>query len=311
MFNSETINFYETNYELINNWFVSPGEKVILGDKSNQTCRFCSQSKPEVSFNNIAHAIPEALGNKSIATHYECDECNSFFGQSIENDLGNWTKPNRVFARIRGKNGVPKIKKIGATNGWRIEYKEQSGLHISSYEDDPIFEINEEEKFVTFTVVRDAYTPVGVLKAFMKIGLTLIPENEIENFRLLLEWIKQKDYSVSFAETMPLIHTFVPGPMRSDVLAVSLLRRKNATQNLPYLFLVVGYGNDIFQVWLPSEVKDKGDGKTSEIPPFQPFSGMSSEFGKPQLSKIPLSSPNIVRGDKEKFTMGFDHLEIS
>ena len=65
------------------------------------------------TFKHDALAIPEFLGNKRIFANYECDSCNQFFGSGIETDLGNWTKPSRTFARIRGKRGVPSIKEGG------------------------------------------------------------------------------------------------------------------------------------------------------------------------------------------------------
>jgi hypothetical protein len=58
------------------------------------------------------------LGNKSVESTYECDACNEIFGKGIENDLGNWSKPMRTLARIRGKSGVPTIKKTGDAPGW-------------------------------------------------------------------------------------------------------------------------------------------------------------------------------------------------
>jgi len=44
------------------------------------------------------------------------------FGDGIENDLGNWSKPMRSFAPVRGKSGVPTLKKGGHGPGRRIEY---------------------------------------------------------------------------------------------------------------------------------------------------------------------------------------------
>ncbi|MEX6156050.1 HNH endonuclease [Providencia hangzhouensis] len=41
----------------------------------------------ETSFNKEAHAISEALGNKSIILNEECDNCNEFFDKNIERDF--------------------------------------------------------------------------------------------------------------------------------------------------------------------------------------------------------------------------------
>jgi len=52
------------------------------------------------------------LVNKSLFTAYECDMCNDDFGKGIEQDLGNWSKPKRTMARIRGKSGVPTLNEV-------------------------------------------------------------------------------------------------------------------------------------------------------------------------------------------------------
>ena len=92
----QALSFYAAFYELIGSWALQPGKKEpVLGKTGIQSCRFCGGSSPEVSFQQEAHAIPEALGNKTLFTSYECDNCNQKFGRGIENDLGNWSKPMR------------------------------------------------------------------------------------------------------------------------------------------------------------------------------------------------------------------------
>ena len=186
--------FYDQNYAGIEPLFLEPEKRIFLGDKQNRSCRFCGRKSPDVSFRKKAHAIPELLGNRSLFTNYECDECNSFFGSTIENDLGNWTKPSRTFARIRGKSGVPTIKKGGNGEGWRIDYG-VSGFHIKQYESDPFFEIDETSKRLRLELKRDVFTPVAVLKAFVRIGLTLLPPDELPNFQTALSWIRNPDHT--------------------------------------------------------------------------------------------------------------------
>ena len=128
MTTDEMITFYNEHYDFIGEWFVRPGTKIVLGDTNKRVCRFCSLQPLTVKFSKVAHAIPEAIGNKSIETEYECDNCNELFGEGIEHDLGNWSKPMRTMARIRGKTGVPTLKR-GGTTGWRIEYEETVIAH--------------------------------------------------------------------------------------------------------------------------------------------------------------------------------------
>jgi hypothetical protein len=238
---------------------------------------------------------------------YECDACNKLFGEGIETDLGYWSKPMRTFARIRGKGGVPTLKKGGDAPGWRIEY-DNTGFKITSYENDPFFEVDEANKKITFRLKRDAYTPVAVLKAFMKIGLTLLPDEEVENFPHLRTWVRETDHSRCFAEKCPVMYTFQPGPMPNDLIAAFLLRRKPHVNGYPYAYLVLGYGNEVFQVQLPSQ---KHDGATNQqsvkIPPFpNPGSPDPARFGPPGRTLLDFTGREVVRGEVVTIVTGYE-----
>jgi len=303
----ENINFYETNYEIIGQWFVRPGDKVVLGDIENRTCRFCGKQSPEVTFRKVAHAIPELLGNKSIESAYECDTCNKGFGEGIENDLGNWSKPMRTLIRIRGKSGVPTLKRGGDKPGWRIEY-DQSRLNITAYEDDPIYEVDEEKKTVTFKLRRDSYTPVAVLKAFMKIGITLLPDDEVPNFSGLMAWIRESDHSKLYLNKCPVIYAFQPGPMPNDFTVACILRRKQTVTGYPYAFLVLGYGNEVFQVPLPSETHDgQMSGQSISIHPFPvPGHPDPARYGETKRAVLDLMDCQVRKGEIVTVQMGYD-----
>ena len=301
------LRFYAAHYDMIECWLVRPGDKIMLGDRTNRICRFCSKSPPEATFRKVAHAIPELLGNKSIESAYECDACNEMFGQGIENDLGNWSKPMRTLARIRGKSGIPKLRKGGKGRGWRIELGAQ-GFKIQSYEDDPIYQIDRAAKSITFTLKRDPYTPVAVLKAFMKMGLTLLPDAEVANFPHLMAWVRDPDHSRKFADSFPLIYSFQPGPRPNDVMAAILLRRKTHVTDYPYLYFVLGYGNETYQVQLPSEKHDAAmNGKPFTILPFPgPGSPDDERYGTSRTRLLDLTGRQIVRGETTTITMGYE-----
>ena len=59
------IGFYLQHYAWIKCLVLRPGERIVLGDKKNQVCRFCGRSAATVPFQRQAHAIPESLGNKA------------------------------------------------------------------------------------------------------------------------------------------------------------------------------------------------------------------------------------------------------
>lgn len=302
----QAISFYETHYDVLESWLLTPGNKVMLGDRANRRCRFCGKGRPEVTFKKVAHAIPEALGNKSIESAYECDPCNEKFGSGIENDLGNWSKPMRTLARIRGKSGVPTLKK-GSNGGWRIEHGPK-GFEISSYEDDPIYSVDEAAQKVTFTLKRDPYVPVAVLKAFVKIGLTLLPDSEVANFPHAMNWVQSLDHGREFASSFPIIYTFRPGPVPPDLIVAMILRRKAGIVGVPYCYLVLGYGNEVFQIQLPSEQHDSDmNGRAYTLRAFPvPDAPDPALYGAPKTGLLNLTGRDLVRGDTVDIGLGYE-----
>jgi len=132
--------FYDANYRLADsNIVLRSTDKRRLGDRANRRCRFCGKEKPEVTFKQETHALPEAIGNKSLITYYESDACNQKFGREIDNEFGKWSKPLRTFYQIGGKDGVPTLKREGP-GGWRIELK-QDGFVFQEHVDRPMVQI--------------------------------------------------------------------------------------------------------------------------------------------------------------------------
>ena len=80
-------NAIESNFQLV---FSNEGikEEYYISDKL-KICRFCNRSEPEVTFNDVAHAIPESLGNKYVILVNETDRnCHfGFFAVSGQNSV--------------------------------------------------------------------------------------------------------------------------------------------------------------------------------------------------------------------------------
>lgn len=300
--------FYDKHYAGAEPLFLERGDKLFLGNPARpRRCRFCNRSEPEVTFKDEAHALPAAFGNNSLYSYYECDTCNHLFGEGIENDLGNWTKPVRTFSRISGRKGVPSIKKRGREPGWRIDYDGASGFQISQYEDDPLFVVDEEARTVRFELERDLYTPVAALKGLVKIGLTLLPDAELPNFPEALSWIREKDHTRGLVDQFPVIRTFIPGPMRNDLLVLMLMRRRRDVTGVPYAFFTMAYGNEVLQVFLPSPKQDASiDGKQLSLTPFpNPGSRDPVVYGKPRVTVEDLTGREPVRGEKVPISLRF------
>ena len=303
--------FYQTKYmDFISPVILQPGKKITLGKKGNRTCRFCKRTDTEVSFSMDAHVIPLSLGNRVLFSNYECNDCNQSFGGGIENDLGNWSKPHRTLARIRGKKGVPTIKKVGSEQGWRIEYG-AGGFKFKEFEDEPYFVIDEENKRINFQLQRDPYTPVAVFKALVRIGLTVMPEASLCDFAEALSWIREKDHSKSAVVECPILSTFVPGPMPNDLIFVALMQRRESVTDVPFAFMVLSYGNNVLQVFLPCPKQDRAiERQTLTIPPFpRPYGPDHRRYGYPQTSILNLCGREEVRRETVPHAFGFDSME--
>ena len=300
--------FYDQHYACCKPLFLEPGMRCTLGSPDRpKHCRFCGLSEPEVQFKTDAHALPAAFGRIGLFSNYECDACNSYFGKGIENDLGNWTKPMRTLMRIKGRSGVPTIQEPGGGKGWRVEYS-TGAFQLSEYEGDPHFTIDEQAKQLRFELHRDPYIPVAALKGLVKIGLTLLPEVELAHFSETFDWIRNPDHSQSFVAEFPIIRTFISGPMPNDKVTLMLLRRRSGVTTVPYAFYVIGLGNEVLQVFIPSLSQDQCiNGQPLSLVPFPtPGSFDAKAYGRPRVNTIDLTGRETVRGEKVPATFGFD-----
>ncbi|MBF0427074.1 MAG: HNH endonuclease [Magnetococcales bacterium] len=306
----EAADFYDKHYTGVWNVLLEPYMRLMLGNAERpRHCRFCGKNEPAVTFRSKAHALPAAFGNMELFSNYECDACNHLFGDGIENQLGNWTKPMRTLSRVSGRNGVPTIKKPGPGKGWRLEYS-NTGFRVKEYENEPSFEVDEKARRVCFELHRDTYTPVAALKGLVKIGLTLIPDVETQHFRETYDWIRNTDHSRNFVAEFPVFRTFIPGPMPNDLVVLMLMRRRAETDTVPYAFLVFAYGNEVLQVFLPSIFKDKCiNGKPLQLPAFPiPSAPNPARYGKPIMTVERLTGREPVRGEKVPAAFGFDSI---
>lgn len=301
--NRVALDFYEKNYRIVGQWMLDPDKEQFLGDSNSKKCRFCDRGEPEATFETLAHAIPESIGNKSLFSYYECDDCNARFGRGIEREFGNWSNPIRAMTRIKGKKGVPVVEKQGKL-GWRVETDEQGDLRMEMKEAAPIFSVDEEKKQITFNLTRGDYTPAAVLKTFVKIAFTLLPQMHLFYFSNLREWMNEPDHSKGEVK-IPVMYTFQPGPLPNDKLMVMILIRKQDYFPVPYVFLVIAYGNEMFQIQIPSS-REPSTAKY-EVPFFP--NAMTPEFvtayGKAKRTLLDLSGTGKVKAETYPFTASY------
>lgn len=299
----KNLEFYAKHYDFAFQKIFWPEEKLFLGEKEKQVCRFCNSSEPNVTFKKRAHALPESIGNKTVFSYYECDVCNTFFGQTIENDFANWSHPYRSVMRIRGKNSIPTMKREGE-KGWRIETKDDV-LKLSHYSDHPRFEIDFDNNTVSIPMIRQPHIPVAVFKTFVKMGLSLINDNEVNNFAYAIKWILEPDHGKEFMQQCPVFYRFNPGPLPNERIKVFLLKRREPKALVPYMLFIINYANDTFMVQLPSEVHDKHlngqNVKLFHVPDLN--AEFSEKFGPSGVTIFDMGGKSIVKNDETVIKM--------
>src|SRR5665213_3197639 len=126
------------NYEQIAHHFLDEEQKQYIGSKANRKCRYCG-AVPPAPFRTVSHALPEFIGNKSLIAHDECDGCNKFFSETVEDSLGKLLSPLRTLLLIGGKTGIPTQKANGGA--FRLEYdKAAPGFEIKDTASNPVIQ---------------------------------------------------------------------------------------------------------------------------------------------------------------------------
>lgn len=308
----ETKAFYLRNYRVpftFEQIDAANQEKRVLTGPNPRRCRFCDQGAPSVTFRDVAHAVPESIGNRRLISEYECDACNRFFGSGIENHFGNWSKPYRLIGGRSGKKGIPTLKG-GGSSGWRIE-RMGNRFEIVAGENEGIrpFTTSENHRVVTLDLPRDPYVPIDVLKTFVKMALSVMPEGEFAHFRETRDWLMDRKSNGDFVH-MPSAEWLVATSTPADSFAIHLLtRRPEAPERVPYAFLLLSYGVQRFQINIPCPARDNPtevEG-TVELPAF-PW--CDAEEDLLNAGELDLAGTEWVTGDKAQVTYRFETVEV-
>jgi hypothetical protein len=153
-------------------------------DKTKRICRFCNNASVPLTFNSKAHAISEALGNKTLILFDECDSCNQRFSKGIEQDFIEYYSLVRLFFKIKGKNGLPShsganFKIENSNDGLKIIYSVEEVIDIS--EDI----IPDEIPLISNRKI----SKQNVYRTLVKYFLSVIDKSQLIYFNETIKWI--------------------------------------------------------------------------------------------------------------------------
>ena len=165
-----------------------------LKNKKERKCRYCGGAYPNVSFHKDAHLFPELIGNKTLFCDYECDDCNWLFG-TYENNFTRLIEFERRISKTRVKGGYPKFTstnkeiKVQTTEFHGVDATEIGRALAGS--DNMIFDEETASWRIKFKL--NGYVPNKIYKYFIKLGLSLLPENVVhDKYAHALNYISKK-----------------------------------------------------------------------------------------------------------------------
>lgn len=231
---------------------ITNGDKLYIGSKKDRFCRFCNLKEPEVSFKSIAHAIPESIGNKRVILLNECDSCNTYFSNGIENSFDKFTKPFRVLFGIKGKKKAPSYK----TRDKQARLDVGNGKIVLGGEEKQIFTAFSKEK-VQLKLERESYIPIEVYMALLKMAISISNENNLLSLKNHINWIRFPDKHRAIANKFILVERMSYGPsISAGSVAMLYTRKLNASKANPYMLFHLVFGSMSYQIAIPELGKE-------------------------------------------------------
>ena len=224
-------------------------QRIHIGEKlkNKRVCRFCHKSQPDTTFNNKAHAISEALGNKTIILLEECDECNSRFSKTIEPNIISYLSLFRTFFDIKAKGGSKKFKGKNFT----IKYDKNPSIELTEGNAPDIGEDH-------YNIKLEANDPIvlqNIYKTLCKYYLSIIDKEELSNFSETIKWINGEIES----ETLPKIAEMISYHSFSTQPKLTHYIRKIDDKTLPFAVGEFYFTCKLFVFIIPFSSQDDRD----------------------------------------------------
>jgi len=243
----------ERNYTCIAEYKFDNKKDVFLGNKERpRRCRFCGKMEPDVHFQKVAHTIPHFIGNRTLKSLYECDNCNEKVFSPMESHFSRFMGLYHVLSHVSRGGKVSTYKTDSNSNSKIIVGDEWTDIYC--YKDEAIsYKYDREKKSITISSKR-SYIPIAVYKLFVKMALSIMPEEEMNYFHTTLTWLMNGSIS--------LPHSFLIVRIYQSLLPCNgkcmLYKRKTkCVDNVPGYLFGLSYNNIFIQNYLPLCDNDK------------------------------------------------------
>lgn len=298
-------NLVDSQYDMLCVFHLNEDKQIKLTDhKDIQTCRFCGKTESETSFKKVAHAISHMVENRHLKSEYECDECNELFA-TYESDYAAYMNIYHTLFRVHGKRGIPKFKNHSQQNSKISVENDVIKINIMDGEH-PIIEWDEEDKknFSFKIRAKRTYTPCNVLKALVKMAISIIPESELPYVQETINWLLNKPVSGCVYGMLMRIYR-----MPLNFTSCFILKKKdNLKINVPNYIFVLAYKNFIIQVPIPFIEEDKKLKESQFSMPL--FPSPLDDFQSPFAQEyIKLTGNEKIKGEEITIGMKYGSME--
>lgn len=266
----------------------------------------------------IAHAIPETIDNKRLISKNECDSCNIKFGISIEDDFGKFIMPFKVISNTFGKKNKIICKDSVNQNNKIVSSKTKnifddfegasSKCVIQDSSDSNFTEFDKNNGTLTIRIPRQAYTPINVYKAFIKMFISILPTKnfveELENIVNNIVFVVSNEKLIGTDNIVDEIYCCgietLTNEKNGHDTNIKLYKKKKEELIHPYFMLILSFSFFKFQIPIWSHNKDF---------PNDQIYNKSIIFSKKDTSlfrKIFFSSKEKILDDREEFFLKGD-----
>ena len=236
---------------LINYTLISSTDTIEeFNKRTPKFCYYCG-TKDTSLFKNEPHLTPELLTKNRNTYNHECDKCNDFFSMEYETHLTHFTRPFVLLSQCKTKKGFPKIK---MPNGDFIQF-ENGQLRIHDNHNSFPITYDEAKKIATLEIPRPKFIPYKVYKSLIKIAISLLPPEKIDNYSETIKWLRNPELDklnelsfIARAFTRKLVNEKYTEPVASLYEAKEMLI--GDTEYFQHI-LIVGFANFEIQIYLP------------------------------------------------------------
>lgn len=299
------LNELQLSYDILVVHHLNEEKQIMLSDKNNpQKCRFCGRKYPDVKFNKVAHAISHMVENRYLKSDYECDECNEIFSK-YESEYSSYMNLYHTLFMVHGKGGIPKYK-LNSKENSKIVIEDDKLIKINIQEGEEPLIIWEEENKENIIKIRGkrTYTPQNVLRALVKMALTIMPQNELTNLTNTMNWLMCKSCS---GPIMPISFRIYKNTLPFTSVMIFKKKQGNILAQPHYIFLLA-YKNIVIQAPLPMvNLDDEFKTETISMPLIPtPI----DEFSRPLITQlVKLSGKDKIKGEELSINMKYDSVE--